>query len=104
MTTEGDALVYNCRVCSYNEKDTNGGMIMEINLQEKESESYKLLINEFTVDDPSNPHTNMIKCPNADCPSVKGAKESDVVYLKYDQVNLKYVYICTNCKTSWRSK
>lgn len=104
MSTEESKLIYNCRVCSYSEEDKEGGMIMELNLQEKESEGYKLLINEFTISDPSNPHTSMIKCPNAECPSVKGSKESDVVFLKYDQVNLKYVYICTNCKTSWKSK
>ena len=102
--TENNALVYTCRVCSHTEQDKEGGKIMEINLQEKESEGYKILINDFTITDPTNPHTNMIKCPNAECPSVKGSKESDVVFLKYDQVNLKYVYICTNCKTSWRSK
>ncbi|NBR61639.1 MAG: hypothetical protein EBT86_08330 [Actinobacteria bacterium] len=104
MKQESDKLVYSCRVCSYNEDDTEGGLVMELNLQEKASEGYKILLNEFTIDDNTLPHTNMIKCPNAECATVKGTRESDVVFLKYDPINLKYQYICTVCSTSWKSK
>jgi hypothetical protein len=26
------------------------------------------------------------------------------MYIKHDQVNLKFIYICTVCKEQWRSK
>jgi DNA-directed RNA polymerase subunit M/transcription elongation factor TFIIS len=123
-----------CRNCGYQEV-MKGGLILEIDLKEKTSEGYKILMNEFTKDDPTLPHVHNLRCPNRGCLSNKGraypadnpelaseeasapaeaaAKaanedkgevESDVIYLKYDAINMKYLYICNVCETKWRSK
>jgi DNA-directed RNA polymerase subunit M/transcription elongation factor TFIIS len=92
-----------CRNCGYQEKEQKGGLILEIDLKEKTSEGYKILLNEFTKEDPTLPHVNTIKCPNEECKSNQGA-EKDVIYIKYDAVNLKFLYICNVCDTKWRSK
>ena len=115
-----------CRNCGYHEI-MESGLILEIDLKEKTSEGYKILMNEFTKDDPTLPHVHTIKCPNQDCESNKNVPkardepdeqdekddlpgeynegvESDVIYLKYDAVNMKYLYICNVCDTKWRSK
>jgi len=93
-----------CRRCGYQEEDNKGGLVLETDLQERTSEGYKILINEFTTQDPTLPHVDNIKCPNVSCASnaSSGAKR-DVIYLKYDPVNLKFLYICTVCDTRWRS-
>ena len=77
---------------------------MEIDLKEKTSESYKILLNEFTKGDPTLPHVNTIKCPNTECESNAGTKEADVIYIKYDAVNMKFMYICNVCDAQWRSR
>jgi DNA-directed RNA polymerase subunit M/transcription elongation factor TFIIS len=112
-----------CRNCGYHET-MESGLVLEIDLKEKTSEGYKILMNEFTKDDPTLPHVHTIKCPNQDCdsnrnvPKVKDEQdekedlvaeynegvESDVIYLKYDAINMKYLYICNVCDTKWRSK
>lgn len=92
-----------CRNCGYQAEDKKGGLILEIDLKEKISEGYKILMNEFTKQDPTLPHVNTIKCPNTGCDSNSG-KEKDVIYLKYDTVNMKFLYICNVCDTQWRSK
>ena len=92
-----------CRNCGYQEVDTKGGLILEIDLKEKTSEGYKILMNEFTTQDPTLPHVNTIKCPTASCKSNAGA-EKDVIYMKYDAINMKFLYICNVCDTRWRSK
>lgn len=92
-----------CRNCGYQEED-KGGLILEIDLKEKTSEGYKILMNEFTKQDPTLPHVNTIKCPNTGCDSNTSGKEKDVIYLKYDAVNMKFLYICNNCDAQWRSK
>ena len=51
-----------CRNCGYQEEDKKGGLILEIDLKEKTSEGYKILMNEFTKQDPTLPHVNTIKC------------------------------------------
>ena len=99
-----DTLRRICRNCGYQEEDKKGGLILEIDLKEKTSEGYKILMNEFTQRDPTLPHVNTIKCPNEQCDSNAAGKEKDVIYLKYDAVNLKFLYICNVCETHWRSK
>ena len=93
-----------CRNCGNQEEDLKGGLILEINLKEKISEGYKILMNEFTKHDPTLPHVNTIKCPNSLCDTNTSNKQKDVIYLKYDAVNMKFLYICNNCDTQWRSK
>jgi len=93
-----------CRNCGYQEEDKKGGLILEIDLKEKTSEGYKILMNEFTQRDPTLPHVNTIKCPNEQCDSNTTNKDKDVIYLKYDAVNLKFLYICNVCNAHWRSK
>jgi len=99
----GETLRRVCRNCGYQAEDKKGGLILEFDLKEKISEGYKILMNEFTSQDPTLPHVNTIKCPNTGCESNSG-KEKDVIYLKYDAVNMKFLYICNVCDTRWRSK
>jgi len=94
-----------CRNCGYQTEDKKGGLILEIDLKEKTSEGYKILMNEFTKKDPTLPHVDTIKCPNESCVSnTNQDTKKDVIYLKYDAVNLKFLYICNHCDAQWRSK
>lgn len=77
---------------------------MEMNLRETTSDGYKVLLNEFTRYDPTLPHVQNIKCPNEACASNTGEKQRDVIYMKYDPTNLKYLYICNVCNQHWRSR
>ena len=101
---DGNTLRRICRNCGYQEEDKKGGLILEIDLKEKISEGHKILMNEFTTQDPTLPHINTIKCPNSGCESNTSGKEKDVIYLKYDTINMKFLYICNICNTQWRSK
>jgi len=104
VVPDGNTLRRICRNCGYQEEDKKGGLILEIDLKEKISEGHKILMNEFTTQDPTLPHINTIKCPNSGCESNTSGKEKDVIYLKYDTVNMKFLYICNICNTQWRSK
>ena len=104
LNQQDDKLMRICRNCGYQEEDKKGGLILEIDLKEKTSEGYKILLNPFTVFDPTLPHVTSIKCPNDSCESNTGSKERDVIYIKHDATNLKFIYICTVCKEQWRSK
>jgi DNA-directed RNA polymerase subunit M/transcription elongation factor TFIIS len=93
-----------CKSCGYSEADKQGGLILETNLQEKVSEGYKIILNEFTRLDPTLPHVKNIKCPNTACKTNTGQAEPDVINIKYDATNLKYLYICNVCGEQWRSR
>ncbi len=98
-------LIRYCRNCGHNQEEKKG-LVMETIIQEKASDAYRVFLNEFTKQDPRLPHSKTLKCPNKSCPSVTGGAESDVIYIKYDPVNLKFLYICnvTGCGTQWRSR
>ena len=62
-------------------------------------------VNEYTKMDPTLPRIANMPCPNANCKTNKqGDKsEQDVIYMRYDNSNLKYIYICQCCESSWNS-
>jgi len=101
---EGGNLRRKCLKCAYSEEDTEGGLVVETRVKGSVAEGYKILLNEFTHLDPTLPHVKNIKCPKQDCPSNTEGKERDVIYLKYDKENLKFLYICNVCHINWRSQ
>ncbi len=101
---EEQTLLRLCKNCGYKQTQVKGGLVSEIVLGERSAEGYKILLNEFTREDPRLPHIHgTIKCPDPTCPSNKQGQESDIIYMKYDQVNLNFLYICYVCKYTWHS-
>ncbi len=94
-------LVYYCRKCG-NEQDMKKDQLCVSKLQLKRTEQkYDNIINEYTKLDLTLPHIHTIPCPNPECTSHKTS--NDVVYIRYDEVNLKYVYLCTKCDSVWNT-
>lgn len=80
--------------------------ILDLTVREKGAGSKIILqIDKYTLNDPTLPHetSGAIKCPNDKCPSNKGETTPDIIYIKYDSVNLRYIYICTRCDIRWKS-
>ena len=115
LDTKTENLLRVCRTCGYSEVDTEGGLAMETIVQERSSEGYKILLNEFTRQDPTLPHVNTLPCPNTEgyqengkvveaCPTNTKKHPRDVIIIKYDNQNMKFIYICNVCGTQWRSR
>lgn len=115
LDTKSENLLRVCRTCGYSEVDTEGGLAMETIVQERSSEGYKILLNEFTRQDPTLPHVNTLPCPNTKgyeengkkvepCPTNQAKHPRDVIIIKYDNQNMKFIYICNVCGTQWRSR
>jgi DNA-directed RNA polymerase subunit M/transcription elongation factor TFIIS len=101
---DGTTMDLYCKNCGHTEQEAEGGLIVETNLQESTGEGYKILVNEFTRQDPTLPHVKNIKCPTATCPTNTSGQERDVILIKYDNKNMKYIYICNVCGGEWRSR
>jgi len=109
LKEDSNKLIYYCRNCgnTYDEINQDNICVLTTNITTKEK-AYLQDINEFTKLDPTLPRTQNIKCPNRSCPSnhkSESGEESknEVIYLRYDDVNLNYVYICTQCDTVWKT-
>ena len=113
-----NSLIYYCRKCGHEDDqlalNVDNVCISKTHIKTSKT-SFQHMVNEFTPLDPTLPHVKNIPCPNTSCPSRQvvedddGAneesslKENDVIYLRYNDQDLKYVYICTNCQTVWKS-
>lgn len=104
MDTSEGKLVYTCRNCGYSKEDTEGGLVMETTIQTSGLDNAKVLLNEYTRQDPTLPHVQNIPCPNSACGSRNGSAKPDVIIIKTDPVGLKFLYICTICDRQWRSR
>ncbi len=98
-------LVYYCRKCGNEDTTLAAQNVCVSKTQIKKSEqSFNHIINKYTKFDPTLPRVNNILCPNVDCPTNKDGKEREIIYIRYDDVNMKYVYLCSECDTIWQIK
>ncbi len=96
-------LIHYCRNCGNEESITNNESICISNNELiKNDQKYKYIINKYTKLDPSLPRTNTIKCPNQSCPSNEEDGHREIIYVRYDDDNVKYIYICSSCNFSWK--
>lgn len=98
-------LIYYCRNCGHEDDTiTNENICVSITHIKRE-QNYTHIINEYTKYDPTLPRINTIKCPNNSCKSnsVDDAANREVIYIRYDDINMKYIYLCTVCDKIWKT-
>ena len=97
-------LIHYCRNCGYEEVITNNESLCLTNDELiSNDQKYKYIINKYTKLDPSLPRTNTIKCPNQSCSSnTHEGHEREIIYVRYDDANVKYIYICSTCDFTWK--
>jgi len=97
-------LVYYCRNCGDENTNLSIENVTVSKLQIKKSEqSFNHIINKYTKLDPTLPRINTILCPNIDCETNTKNKERETIYIRYDDTNMKYVYLCSSCNTVWKA-
>ena len=86
---DSNNLIYYCRKCG-NEDETLGATLDNICV--------------------SKTQVRKIPCPNAACISNRPDEDKsddtpphEVIYLRYNDAALKFVYICNQCDTIWKS-
>ena len=101
IAKNGNELEYYCRLCGETDnlitKENICVSTTEIVSSEK---AYIHDINAYTKNDPTLPRTTIIKCPNQACP-IDSDNKKEVIYLRYDDKNMKYIYLCCVCNTTW---
>lgn len=97
-------LIYYCRKCG-NEDENIGkeNVVVSTTNIKKNKQKFHHLINKYTKLDPTLPRINNIKCPNKSCiTNQEDTKiENEIIYIRYDDENMKYVNLCVHCDTIW---
>ena len=103
---KSNILNYYCRKCGNIDKNyTQDNICVSKTSLKENNKEINYFINEFTSLDPTLPRTNKIDCINADCPSnLEPNVPKEIIYIRYNDINIDYVYLCSVCKTNWKSK
>ena len=100
---EDMTLNYYCRKCGNVKEQDSFECIKEVTYTKSDSSEQE--INSYLKYDPTIPFSTHLKCPNNTCETNKKTKDkpkSKVIYYRYDEENLKYIYMCTVCDSSWK--
>jgi DNA-directed RNA polymerase subunit M/transcription elongation factor TFIIS len=96
-------LVYYCRKCGNEDKLLAIENVCVSKTQIKKSEkTFSHIINKYTKLDPTLPRINTILCPNSDCSTNTEGTNREIIYIRYDDTNMKYVYLCSECDFVWQ--
>ena len=96
-------LVYYCRNCGNEDKLLAIENVCVSTTQIKKSEqSFGHIINKYTKLDPTLPRINNILCPNPECQTNTEDHSREIIYIRYDDVNMKYIYLCSSCEHVWK--
>jgi DNA-directed RNA polymerase subunit M/transcription elongation factor TFIIS len=96
-------LVYYCITCG-NTKEYDKNTIINTKLFQQNYEIDKSFItfnNELLCEDPTLQKVNN---PDIKCPNCTKKPHPDILFYIYDIDNMKYLYICSHCKVSWKTE
>ena len=98
-------LVYYCKNCGSEKKIKDSQQSKKILSNDCDTMQSKYLqyINPNIIHDLTIPHVNNVNCTNNSC-TKKSTEENDVMYIKYDHKNIKFLYFCTFCQYFWINK
>lgn len=102
--SEEKELIQVCKSCNHQEKFVGENNCIYESKFTKFDTSYIINMNKYITQDvtlPTIDGNSNIKCPNEECISIKEHKESSITYLKYDDIDMKYIYICKHCGQKW---
>jgi len=106
LLEDGDVLQYYCRTCGdiYDGEMTIDHMLVSKTSFRSTLPEFSSWVNEYTKFDPTLLRVNNIPCLNSECKT--HSAEFDVhtretIVIRYDNVNVKYLYLCPECDNVW---
>ncbi len=96
---------YYCRGCGYEDDtiQTDGVCVLKTQLR-KNTQKFNHIINRYTKFDPTLPRIYTMRCPSESCSTnVERVEHPEVIYIRYDDENMKYLYLCVACDSIWKT-
>lgn len=106
QTSENDSndVKYVCKNCDHT-KEMPRDKTVKI-FERIHDDSFKNKAQDITKNiehDPTIPRIHDVKCPNEKCTKSE-TSANDIMYIKTDAINMKYLYYCVYCKHFWENR
>lgn len=96
---ENKQLIFYCKNCNFREETEKKSQLVFDDNKVSDVMNYSLFLNDHIKHDSTLPHVNNIACTYKDCSKEK----KDVIYMKYNFVDMNYLYFCCNCDRFFKS-
>jgi len=97
-------LSFYCKKCGHIDNDiTMKSIVISKTIIKEKDRNFSQIINKYTKLDPTLPRNKNIQCPNTNCSS-KEKDDHEIIYIRYDNENMKYINLCPTCDTIWEAK
>ena len=101
---DSNKIIYYCRKCGHEDNIITADNICVSKTQLKNTDqSFTNVINEYTKLDPTLPRFNNILCPNPDCFTNTKDIPREIIYIRYNENNMSYIYLCSTCDRIWKT-
>jgi len=94
-------LTYTCKHCGATEYSAGPSTAVLSTDYADDQASFNQFATPYIRHDPTLPRVSDVACPNEQCTRAPEAP-NEVIYVKYDPVNLKYLYHCVHCSHFWK--
>jgi DNA-directed RNA polymerase subunit M/transcription elongation factor TFIIS len=101
---EEDKLQFHCRNCAnvIQHSETHSLCVMDTNYIEEKT-NFQQYMTKFLKHDPTLPRVKNIECVNGSSCTKPADKGNEVIFVKYDATQMKYLYHCVYCDAFWKS-
>ena len=101
-TATDQQLTYTCKHCGAVELGLEPASTVVLSTDYTDDQaSFNQFASPYITHDPTLPRVSNIICPNAAC-TRPNPKPNEVIFVKYDPVNVKYLYHCVHCSHFWK--
>ena len=121
LAVKDESLMFYCRSCGNVEVPEDTAIVADKTTFTRDKKSWNLFVNKYTKYDPTLFRDNAMECPNGECiTNRKGKEDKDkqespetaenpsfdrqVIHLRYDDENMKYLYLCFHCDYVWNTE
>ena len=106
ISKEDQSLLYYCRSCGNVEIPDKINIIASKTSFRKDKKSWGHFVNKYTKMDPTLFRDSIMQCPNQECRTnidKEAEAERQIIHLRYDEDNMKYLYLCFHCDFVWNT-
>lgn len=94
-----------CRNCGNTDSDIAGHNVVVSRVQLRNAkQEFGHIINPYTKLDPTLPRIHDILCPNPECNTNKRNEPREILSIRYNHTDMKYVYLCSTCDQVWKTE